>query len=107
VPEREQHLPAILRRPGPGIPGLPGFIIAVYAAQILSGIALRTPDSEANSTMTFLYILFGVGIARSWELLGLEGGGPLDLLARRLGTRQPLAGPPARPPAPDPGQDRE
>ena len=52
---------------------------------------LRTPDSQATSTVTFVYILFGVGIARSWELLGLEGGGPLDLLARRLGTRQPLA----------------
>jgi hypothetical protein len=48
--------------------------------------------------VTFLYILFGTGIARSWELLGLEGGGPLDLLSRRLGTRQPLAG---APPAPD------
>jgi hypothetical protein len=68
---------------------------------------LRTPDSKATSTVTFVYILFGVGIARSWELLGVEGGGPLDLLARRLGTRQPLAGAPARLPAPDPGQDRE
>jgi hypothetical protein len=57
--------------------------------------------------VTFVYILFGVGIARSWELLGLEGGGPLDLLARRLGTRQPRAGAPTRLPAPDPGQDRE
>ena len=88
-------------------PYLLGFIIAVYAAQIISGIVLRTPDSEANSTVTFVYILFGVGIARSWELLGLEGGGPLDLLARRLGTRQPLADAAARPSAPDPGQDPE
>ena len=40
----------------------------------------------------------GTGIARSWELLGLEGGGPLDLLARRLGTRQSLA---EAPPPPD------
>ena len=46
-------------------------------------------------SVTFLYLLFGIGIARSWELLGLEGGGPLDLLSRRLGSRQPLAG--ARP----------
>ena len=88
-------------------PYLLGFIIAVYAAQIISGVVLRTPDSKATSTVTFVYILFGVGIARSWELLGLEGGGPLDLLARRLGTRQPLAGAPARLPAPDAGQDRE
>ena len=88
-------------------PYLLGFIIAVYTAQIISGIVLRTPDSQANSTVTFVYILFGVGIVRSWELLGLEGGGPFDLLARRLGTRQPLAGAPAPQSAPDPGQDRE
>jgi hypothetical protein len=88
-------------------PYLLGFIIAVYAAQVISGIVLRTPDSEATSTVTFVYILFGVGIARSWELLGLEGGGPLDLRARRLGARQPLAGAPARRPAPDPGPDLE
>jgi hypothetical protein len=79
----------------------------VYAVQIISGIVLRTPDSKASSAVTFVYILFGVGIARSWELLGLEGGGPLDLLARRLGARQPRAGAPARLPAPDPGPDRE
>ena len=46
-------------------------------------------------------------IGQSWELLGLEGGGPLDLLARRLGTRQPRAGAPARLAAPDPGPGRE
>lgn len=28
--------------------------------------------------------MFAAGIARSWELLGLRGGGPLDLLAQRL-----------------------
>ena len=86
-------------------PYLLGFIIAVYVAQIISGIALRAADSEATSTVTFVYILFGVGIARSWELLGLEGGGPLDLLARRLGAREPLA--PPRPPAPGPAPDGE
>ena len=88
-------------------PYLLGFIIVVYAVQIISGIVLRTTDSKASSAVTFVYILFGVGIARSWELLGLEGGGPLDLLARRLGARQPRAGAPARLPAPDPGPDRE
>jgi hypothetical protein len=85
-------------------PYLLGFIILVYAAQITSGIVLRTPCSQASQSVTFLYILFGTGIARSWELLGLEGGGPLDLLARRVGTRQPLADAPA---APDPAPDGE
>jgi hypothetical protein len=42
--------------------------------------------------------MFAAAIARSWELLGLRGGGPLDLLALRLGNpgRQPTAQPPAR-----------
>ena len=48
--------------------------------------------------MTFVYILFGIGIARSWELLGLEGGGPLDLLAQGLGVRQLLRADRAPPP---------
>ncbi len=46
--------------------------------------------------------LLGVGIARSWELLGLHGGGPLDLLTQRLGTRQPLShASPVPPPPPE------
>ena len=75
-------------------PYLLGFIIAVYAAQVITGLALRTPSSQADATVTFVYALFAIGIARSWELLGLEGGGPLDLLARRLGVRQLPAEPP-------------
>jgi hypothetical protein len=39
--------------------------------------------------VTFVYVMFGVGISRSWELLGLRGGGPLDLLAQRLESRRP------------------
>jgi hypothetical protein len=85
-------------------PYLLGFIVVVYAAQITSGIVLRTQSSQASQSVTFLYIMFGTGIARSWELLGLQGGGPLDLLARRLGTRQPLAD---APPAPDPAPGGE
>ena len=85
-------------------PVLLGFIILVYAAQVITGLAIRTPSGEASMSVTFLYILFATGIARSWELLGLKGGGPLDLLARRLGTREPLS-PGARaaqPAEPDP-----
>ncbi len=72
-------------------PFLLGFIIIVYAAQVISGFITHTEASEADAAVTFVYIMFGVGIARSWELLGLRGGGPLDLLARRLGADQPLA----------------
>jgi len=87
-------------------PYLLGFIILVYATQVITGIVLRTPSSRASVSVTFVYTLFAVGIARSWELLGLEGGGPLDLLARRLNSRQPLphaSPPPPAPPEPAPG----
>jgi hypothetical protein len=63
----------------------------------------RAAHSEAISTVTFVHILFGVGIARSWELPGPEDGGPLDLLARRLGARGPTGAAPARA-GPGPGR---
>ena len=75
-------------------PYLLGFIIAVYAAQVISGIAVGG-SGEADLTVTFVYIMFAVGISRSWELLGLRGGGPLDLLAQRLDRRN--SGSPATP----------
>jgi hypothetical protein len=54
--------------------------------------------------VAFVYTLFGTAITRSWELIGLEGGGPLDLLARRLGAREPLNSEPAeQDPEPGPG----
>jgi hypothetical protein len=52
--------------------------------------------------VAFVYTLFGTAITRSWELIGLEGGGPLDLLARRLGAREPLNSEPAEQ-DPEPG----
>jgi hypothetical protein len=57
---------------------------------VISGFVTRTERSQADLTEAFVYIMFATGIARSWELIGLEGGGPLDLLARHLGARQPL-----------------
>jgi hypothetical protein len=33
-------------------------------------------------------VFFAVGIARSWELLGMRGGGFLDLLAGRSEARR-------------------
>ena len=57
-----------------------GIIMAVYAAQLASGIVPETPAGAADRTATFVYVLFGVGIARAWQLLGLKGGGLLDEL---------------------------
>jgi len=72
-------------------PYLLGFIVVVYTAQVISGLVTHTQASQADASATFLYIMFSIGIARSWELLGLQGGGPLDLLAQRLGVDQPVA----------------
>lgn len=59
-------------------------IIVMYALQaILGGTAGTAAASDSRST-TFIMIMFGIGIGRSWELLGLDGGGPLDLLTDRL-----------------------
>jgi hypothetical protein len=70
-------------------PYLLSFIVAVYAAQLVGGFAVSGGAGQADLAVTFLYIMFGVGISRSWELLGLRGGGPLDLLAQRLERRDP------------------
>jgi hypothetical protein len=75
-------------------PYLLGFIIAVYAAQVISGIAASSVSAQADLSVTFVYIMFATGISRSWELLGLRGGGPLDLLAQRLDA-SPAVPPPA------------
>jgi hypothetical protein len=65
-------------------PYLLGFIIVVYAAQVISGLAARSASAQADLSVIFLYTMFATGISRSWELLGLRGGGPLDLLSQRL-----------------------
>jgi hypothetical protein len=46
----------------------------------------------AEPSATFVLIMFATGITRSWELLGLRGGGPLDLLTESIanhGGRSP------------------
>ncbi len=87
-------------------PYLLGFIIAAYAAQVVSGLLVRSESDQGDLTATFVYIMFAVGISRSWELLGLRGGGPLDLLTQRLESRSREA--PATPDGPpaDPGPAR-
>jgi hypothetical protein len=76
-------------------PYLIGWIIAVYAAQVISGFVASSVSTQETMSVVFLYIMFGTGISRSWELLGLRGGGPLDLLVQRLEARPPT--PPAAP----------
>jgi hypothetical protein len=78
-------------------PYLLGFIIVVYAAQVASGI-FATGSAVNDLSVSFVYALFAIGIARSWELLGLRGGGPLDLLSQRLDHQHP-----ADPAGPEPG----
>jgi hypothetical protein len=70
-------------------PYLLGLIMVMYAAQaIFGGTASSASHSDSLST-TFVFIMFAVGIARSWELLGIRGGGPLDLLSERLNLTEP------------------
>jgi hypothetical protein len=67
-------------------------IVATYLAQTVT--SFTASDPRGNSA-TFVLIFFAVGIARSWELLGLRGGGLLDLLVARGASADPAA--PAEP----------
>ena len=78
-------------------PYLLGLIIGVYTVQVISGILVSSPSAQADQTVTFVYVLFAIGISRSWELLGLRGGGPLDLLYQHLEHRQSAAATPDSP----------
>lgn len=69
-------------------PYLLAVIIVTYALQVVTGFVVHGATAEASQTVTFVYILFGIGIARAWELLGLHGGGPLDLLSQGLAIRR-------------------
>ena len=37
--------------------------MAIYAAQLLTGLLPETPAGAADRTATFVYVMFGVGIA--------------------------------------------
>jgi hypothetical protein len=56
------------------------FIIAVYVGQTVAAITARSPASAQSAAGTLVLVFFAVGIARSWELLGLRGGGLMNLL---------------------------
>jgi len=57
-----------------------GIIMCTYAAQLASGLIHDSAAGYNDRAATFVYVLFGVGIARAWQLLGLKGGGILDQL---------------------------
>jgi Kef-type K+ transport system membrane component KefB len=59
-------------------------IFAVYATQAATSFIPSTTAQAHSLAAVFVFILFAVGIARSWELLGLRGGGVLDLLVARV-----------------------
>src|SRR5215813_9945455 len=59
-----------------------GHVRAADRQRCLGGVAVRGGDPGAR--------LLRVGLARAWELLGLRGGGLLDMLAVR-GRRAALA----------------
>jgi hypothetical protein len=64
-------------------PVLQGLIIIIYTFQCV--VSFTTSNSSSDKVSSILIIImFATGIARSWELLGLSGGGLLDLLVHRL-----------------------
>ena len=74
-----------------------GVILLVYAAQLITGLISETPAGAADRAATFVYVMFGIGIARAWQLLGLKGGGLLDELGMTVAPRaktRASAGPP-------------
>lgn len=64
-------------------PVLLALIIAMYAGQTAAAFTSTTIQSARSTGATFVLLFFAVGIARSWELLGLRGGGVLDFLVSR------------------------
>lgn len=64
-------------------------IAIMYGAQAVTAITADTAQAALRNGATFVMIFFAVGIARSWELLGLRGGGVLDLLVGRQPSTLP------------------
>ena len=58
-------------------------IVAMYIAQTVTAFTSSEGEAARKAGAMFVMIFFAVGIARSWELLGLRGGGVLDFLVTR------------------------
>jgi hypothetical protein len=87
-------------------PFLLGVIAALYGYQISTAFTARAPQRAQSTAATLVFIFFGVGLVRAWELLGLRGGGLLNMLVipgrRTVTIRRHLDG--SSGPGPDPGQ---
>lgn len=55
-------------------------ILATYVWQVVVGFTVTGKQEALSAGSTFVLVFFAIGIARSWELLGMRGGGLLDLL---------------------------
>jgi hypothetical protein len=58
-------------------------ITAMYIAQAVTSFTSSSGPAAESTGATFVIVFFAVRIARSWGLLGLRGGGVLDLLVTR------------------------
>jgi hypothetical protein len=77
-------------------PVLLSLILVMYLVQVILALTAGSAADSDSDSVTFIMVMFAVGIARSWELLGLHGGGVLDLLVQRLdrpGPADPPKGP--------------
>ena len=72
------------------------FIVVVYASQLAMGLTPMSKASAAGNTATYIYIMFGLGIARAWELLGMQSTSILHDLSTVL-THPGHPSQPARP----------
>jgi hypothetical protein len=71
-------------------PVLLSFLLVLYGAQAVTAFTAAGSGPARSAGATLVLIFFGVGIARSWELLGLRGGGLSAELAGR--ARQAVSG---------------
>ena len=65
-------------------------ITAFYGYSTSTAFTASSSLVGQSDPATLVFVFFGVGIARTWEPLGLRGGGLLDLLTTcGSGARQP------------------
>jgi hypothetical protein len=58
-------------------------IMGLYAYQVSTAFTATSSEKAQSDAATLVFVFFGVGLVRAWELLGLRGGGLFDLLATR------------------------
>jgi hypothetical protein len=60
-------------------------IIGPYGYQVSMAFTAGSSEAAQSDAATLVFVFFGVGLARAWELPGLRGGGLLDLLTTAAG----------------------